>query len=242
MTAAGRFVRELTGRSHQVFVSLLRAQVSADLRAVELLGQALDGRHPRPVADELVDIEHDGDEQRSALVAELSRAITTPMDREDLFRVSSSIDDVLDNLRDFARELELYRPRSVVRFRPIIDVVSDALRALDRGIEQLSNGSQSVLAEAKAPRAREARCAGCIRRPWATFSKGTSCRWKCFASGSCFDGSTSSPCASVRPQMPCRTARSSGASDDRARRWPAWRLIAARELIAGDRGKETLSK
>ena len=150
MTAAGRFVRELTGRSHQVFVSLLRAQVSADLRAVELLGQALDGRHPRPVADELVDIEHDGDEQRSALVAELSRAITTPMDREDLFRVSSSIDDVLDNLRDFARELELYRPRSVVRFRPIIDVVSDALRALDRGIEQLSNGSQSVLAEAKA--------------------------------------------------------------------------------------------
>ena len=72
------------------------------------------------------------------------------MDREDLFRVSSSIDDVLDNLRDFGRELELYRPRSVVRFRPIIDVVSEALRALDRGIEQLSNGSPSVLAEAKA--------------------------------------------------------------------------------------------
>lgn len=150
MTAAGRFVRDLTGRSHHVFVNLLRAQVNADLRAVELLGQSLGGRHPRPVSDELVEIEHDGDEQRSALVTELSRAITTPMDREDLFRVSSSIDDVLDNLRDFARELQLYRPRSVDRFRPILEVVSEALEALDRGIEQLSNGSPGVLAEAKA--------------------------------------------------------------------------------------------
>jgi uncharacterized protein Yka (UPF0111/DUF47 family) len=150
MTSARHLVRQLTGRSHHDFVSLLRAQVHTDLRAVDLLCQALDGTHRQPAADQLVDIEHDGDEQRSALVAELSRAFTTPMDREDLFRVSSSIDDVLDNLRDFARELELYRPRSVVRFGPILDIVSEALHALDRSIGELTNGSPSVLAEAKA--------------------------------------------------------------------------------------------
>ncbi len=34
--------------------------------------------------------------------------LVAPIDREDLFRLSRSIDDVLDNLRDFVREWDLY--------------------------------------------------------------------------------------------------------------------------------------
>ena len=39
----------------------------------------------------------------------LAGVLVTPVDREDLFRLSRSIDDVLDNLRDFVREWDLYK-------------------------------------------------------------------------------------------------------------------------------------
>lgn len=55
------------------------------------------------------DIEHEGDEVRSKVVHALAKAWITPLDREDLFRFSRSIDDVLDNTRDFIREIHLWK-------------------------------------------------------------------------------------------------------------------------------------
>ena len=53
-------------------------------------------------------VERRGDTMRGELVARLSGVLVAPIDREDLFRLSRSIDDVLDNLRDFIREWDLY--------------------------------------------------------------------------------------------------------------------------------------
>jgi uncharacterized protein Yka (UPF0111/DUF47 family) len=146
-----RVLNQLTGRSHQIFVALLQDQIDTDLRGVDLLREVLDGRHSGDVADKLViELEHQGDRQRAALVAELSRAITTPIDREDLFRVSRSIDDVLDNLRDFARELHLYQPQSTRRFEAPLDAIALGLNALRSGVAGLADLTPAVSDGAKA--------------------------------------------------------------------------------------------
>jgi uncharacterized protein len=61
----------------------------------------------------VVDVEHRGDRARGGFV----HALAPPLDREDLFRVSRSVDDVLDNLRDFARELELFAVSDVAMLK-----------------------------------------------------------------------------------------------------------------------------
>jgi hypothetical protein len=52
--------------------------------------------------------EHRGDAARRHLADALAVTLTAPMDREDLFRLSRCVDDVLNNLRDLVREFDLY--------------------------------------------------------------------------------------------------------------------------------------
>jgi len=106
-----RLIRELAGRSHADFVETLNEQLTACLegaRVAHLLSRGAIA--PADARDQMIDIEHRGDEKRGALVEQLSRSIVTPIDREDLFRISRSIDDVLDNLRDYVREFDLLNP------------------------------------------------------------------------------------------------------------------------------------
>ncbi|WP_061300358.1 DUF47 domain-containing protein [Herbidospora cretacea] len=90
------------------------------------------------------DIEHRGDTYRARLVAELAGALITPIDREDLFRLSRSIDDILDSLRDFVRESHLYRVRGRQRFAPMLDQVIVGVDALEKSVRDLATRSSAV--------------------------------------------------------------------------------------------------
>jgi len=101
--------RDLTGRNDGVLTRHLVGQLDATLEGVVLARAAGRGDVERGVARErMVDIEHSGDEHRRHLVLLLARALAPPMDREDMFRLSRSVDDILDNLRDLVRELDLF--------------------------------------------------------------------------------------------------------------------------------------
>jgi uncharacterized protein len=52
------------------------------------------------------DLEKQGDEIRRILIDELNRTFVTPIDREDLFSLSRSIDDVLDLAESAMREMD----------------------------------------------------------------------------------------------------------------------------------------
>src|SRR5690625_4357254 len=108
MNLAATF-RALTRGSDHRLVHHLVEQIIATSEGAELAHRLVTGDISSATARDAVgDIEHQGDDSRAALISELSRALTTPIDREDLFRLSSSIDDILDNLRDFVREHDLF--------------------------------------------------------------------------------------------------------------------------------------
>lgn len=126
-----RFMRDVLGRNARVFVDLLCAQADAAIEAATLLADAAgEGSPSREVAERLARIEGEGDGHRTELIGELSKALTTPIDREDLFRLSRSIDDVLDYLRDFADELVMFQLDDTTLFR-------EALLELRKGLSQL---------------------------------------------------------------------------------------------------------
>lgn len=126
-----RLVLDLSGRADKVFVAHLGGQIDATLGGARLAMDVVRGADPAAARDRMADIEHEGDDHRGDLIEELSRALTTPIDREDVFRLSRSIDDVLDNLRDFVRELDLFRPERCPELAPLLEAVctgADALR------------------------------------------------------------------------------------------------------------------
>lgn len=123
-----RFARDLTGGNDTVLVGHLVDQLDATLAGVKIARALAGGERATAEARfELGEIETSGDDARRALIIELSRTLAAPMDREDLFRLSRSVDDILDNLRDLAREFDLYRI-------PSEPLLTDALANLEAGV------------------------------------------------------------------------------------------------------------
>ncbi|MFJ2521252.1 DUF47 domain-containing protein [Cellulosimicrobium cellulans] len=85
----------------------------------------------------IADVERRGDEMRAALVDQLSRSLSSPLDREDLFRISRMVDDVLDALREFVREADLYKIEQRRSYEPMVASIVDSLARLDSAVQAL---------------------------------------------------------------------------------------------------------
>jgi hypothetical protein len=121
----------LSGRTQHLFAELLVEQLDATIEAGSLVNEVVRGQLGVPAARAaMTRVEHAGDSKRAQLIYELSRCLTTPIDREDIFRLSRSVDDVLDNLRDFLREAELFEPVNLEPFRRVLPPILEALRCL----------------------------------------------------------------------------------------------------------------
>jgi uncharacterized protein len=57
----------------------------------------------------LQEIEHRGDDMTHAIITTLNQTFITPFDREDIHRLTSSLDDVLDYVNSAGMRLTLYR-------------------------------------------------------------------------------------------------------------------------------------
>jgi uncharacterized protein len=59
--------------------------------------------------DEIRRIEHVGDEMTHSIMRKLNQTFITPFDREDLYKLASSLDDVLDFLNASGARIVMYR-------------------------------------------------------------------------------------------------------------------------------------
>jgi predicted phosphate transport protein (TIGR00153 family) len=61
------------------------------------------------IAARVKDAEHAGDELTHEIMVKLNQTFVTPFDREDIYRLASSLDDVLDEMEEAADRIVLYR-------------------------------------------------------------------------------------------------------------------------------------
>lgn len=145
----GRVIGELRGRSSRRFVELLVGHVEVTLDGARLVERAargeIDWAEARVAMHQL---EHRGDEYRGSLIGELATAIITPIDREDLFRVSRSIDDVLDNLRDVVRRCDLFEIRDAAVMVPLLETIVTAVTALREAIVVIVDAPREITTRA----------------------------------------------------------------------------------------------
>ena len=151
-----RVVRVFTQRESQALIEPLEAQIAEAIAGCALVHDVAEGkRSPAEAHEQMAEIEHRGDLLRGKLVAKLTHVLVAPVDREDLFRLSRSIDDVLDNLRDFAREWDLYGVESREPFVRLLEATAQGLEALRSAVQTIADDpkrltSRTALATKKA--------------------------------------------------------------------------------------------
>ncbi|GAA5080573.1 hypothetical protein HNP84_006087 [Thermocatellispora tengchongensis] len=140
-----RVLSMMNGRMDPALTDALLGQLSATRDGAWLAMAMIGGEVDRTSAHEKMRvIEHRGDQWRARLVGELSGALVTPIDREDLFRLSRSIDDILDSLRDFVRESYLYRVPGQRRFAPMLDQIITGIEALETSVRDLAASASAA--------------------------------------------------------------------------------------------------
>ena len=102
----------------------------------ELLGAfPEDGRE---LIAQIKEHEHEGDRLTTQLVGLLNRTFVTPFDRDDIFRLATSIDDICDLVDEAALNVELYDVRRIPeRAREQADVLHRASEQLAAGVRKL---------------------------------------------------------------------------------------------------------
>jgi predicted phosphate transport protein (TIGR00153 family) len=113
----------------RVLHELLNNYVDVDLKA----------RH-------LKDIEHTGDEITHEVFDALHRSFVTPIDREDISHLASSLDDVIDWVEEVGRRIRLYRiekPTPIAR--NFSKVILEQAEQIARAVPLLEQRSQADL-------------------------------------------------------------------------------------------------
>lgn len=90
------------------FYDLLTTQAQHALEGAKLLCEYCSDPE-EALGNRIKEIEREGDHARSNLVAEIHRSFVTPIDREDLFRLSGTIDDVMDYIWYTVKDLRIYQ-------------------------------------------------------------------------------------------------------------------------------------
>ncbi len=123
------FFQSFGPRASKELVANLLSHLDADAQGVGLVISMLQGGLDRDASlAEMSKVEHAGDQLRTELVDTLAKTLVTPIDREDLYRFSRAIDDLLDELRDFVREWWLLQGANS---QPLLHVLSDLAAAID---------------------------------------------------------------------------------------------------------------
>ena len=118
-------------------------------KGAHALKQMLAGSQPdMQKADVIKDIEHVCDRFTHDIVVQLNRTFITPIDREDIHALASSLDDVMDSIDAAAAVIRLYKIQQVRngarRLADIVcdavDLIAEALAALERreGVMELA--------------------------------------------------------------------------------------------------------
>lgn len=137
-----RLVRMLLPRQDRFF-TLLEGLADSMLKAAAVFGElasATGQQQFNELSARLKPIETDADQLCHDLYAELDRTFVTPIDREDLARLTGVLDDVIDAMEHAAAFAALYRFQTLTEpMRQLIRITVKAAEQLARAVRNLRN-------------------------------------------------------------------------------------------------------
>ena len=120
------------------FIDLLIQQAEFAVEGMQMLQQYVK-KKDEAAARRVTDIEKEADEVRRILIDELNRTFVTPIDREDIFALSLSIDDILDYANSTVEEMVLLKVEPNTYMERMVSLLTDAAREIYMGVTRLQD-------------------------------------------------------------------------------------------------------
>lgn len=125
-------------KRQNIFITHIHNQAAATLKGMEALVVYFKEQSPES-AELLTKTEKEADEFRRILIYELNKTFITPIDREDLFSLSRTVDDVLDYAFSTLEEVELLKVTPTDYMRRIASLLRDAANELLMAVDRLED-------------------------------------------------------------------------------------------------------
>ena len=128
------FSRKKTNR----FIELLIKQAEYSVMGMQKLLEYV--KEPsEALATEVTQLEKEADEVRRILIDELNKTFVTPIDREDIFALSLTIDDVLDYADTTVEEMHMLGVQPNAFMERMVSLLTDAAREIYMGVQRLED-------------------------------------------------------------------------------------------------------
>jgi predicted phosphate transport protein (TIGR00153 family) len=129
-------IGQLLRGSDREFLDLFDRAAANAVRATGLLQEMLTGfPETALLARDILVCEQDGDWLRHELIRRINQSFVTPIDRGDILRLSSALDDIVDFTEEVADRLSLYGVEApMLQAQSLADVLVDATRQIELAI------------------------------------------------------------------------------------------------------------
>src|SRR5215208_6569403 len=158
-------------KREEVFHRLIQEQASITYDGVKLLVKYFETQD-REIAEELALKEKQADEVRRILIDELNRRFVTPFDREDIFALSRSIDDVIDYADSTVSEMVTLKVQPTQYMQRMATLLKDAAYELYQAVQRLQKHPNVAIDHAQRAKALENRVEGVYREALADLFTG----------------------------------------------------------------------
>jgi len=95
-------------------------------------------------------IENTCDEFTHSIISELNETFVTPIDREDIYLLANSLDDVIDSIHTIATRLGIYKPKKSFIFGPQLTGIllsqTEIILQIVEHLQDLKNTMQKIIA------------------------------------------------------------------------------------------------
>jgi hypothetical protein len=158
-------------RRENVFHKLIEDQAAITHEGLRLLVRYLETGEPA-IAEELSLKEKEADEVRRILIDELNRTFVTPFDREDIFALSRSIDDVVDYADSTVMEMVILKVAPTPYMQRIASLLKDAAYEIWHAVQRLPKNPNVAIDHAQRAKALENRVEAVYREAVADLFSG----------------------------------------------------------------------
>ncbi len=158
-------------RREDKFQKLIEEQAVIAYEGLKLLIKYLETSNSE-IADELSLKEKEADEVRRILIDELNRTFVTPFDREDIFALSRSIDDVMDYADTTVMEMVILKVEPTIYMQRIASLLKDAAYEIWQGVLRLPKHPNVAIDHAQRAKALENRVEAVYREAVADLFSG----------------------------------------------------------------------
>ena len=149
-------------KREEVFHKLIQQQASITYEGLKLLVKYLETQDGE-IAEELALKEKEADEVRRILIDELNRTFVTPFDREDIFALSRSIDDVIDYADSTVSEMVVLKVEPTKFMLRITSLLKEAAYEIFQAVQRLEKHPAVATEHAQLANTLENRVEGVYR-------------------------------------------------------------------------------